>query len=95
MQQPRAGISSACVSNEWNPSGLPTIWRTLGSARSFDEYVAMFDLTDNDLRLQILDCAAGTAKCLGGWLRWPGRGRSVHLCMNFLRLAPRSDSKRR
>lgn len=44
-----------------NPSGLPAIGRTLVSARSFDEYVAMFALTADDLRLQILDCPGGAA----------------------------------
>jgi hypothetical protein len=44
-----------------NPSGLPNIGRTLVSARSFDEYVAMFALTDDDLSLAILDCPGGAA----------------------------------
>jgi hypothetical protein len=44
-----------------NPSGLPNIGRTLVSARSFDEYVAMFDLTAEDLGGSILDCPGGAA----------------------------------
>ncbi|MGN6474679.1 MAG: class I SAM-dependent methyltransferase [Mycobacteriales bacterium] len=57
---------------ERNPSGLPNIGRTLVSARSFDEYVAMFALTDVDLRGSILDCPGGAAsftaeaRCRGG-----------------------------
>lgn len=49
------------MSDERNPSGLPAIGRTLVSARSFDEYVAMFALTDSDLRSHILDCPGGAA----------------------------------
>lgn len=44
-----------------NPSGLPNIGRTLVSARSFDEYVAMFGLTEADLAGSILDCPGGAA----------------------------------
>lgn len=44
-----------------NPSGLPNIGRTLVSARSFDEYVAMFALTRQDLSGSILDCPGGAA----------------------------------
>ncbi|MEV0444695.1 methyltransferase domain-containing protein [Streptomyces spectabilis] len=33
----------------------------LVSARSFDEYRAMFALTDDDLRLRVLDCPGGAA----------------------------------
>jgi SAM-dependent methyltransferase len=44
-----------------NPSGLPNIGRTLVSARSFDEYVAMFGLTGEDLTRSILDCPGGAA----------------------------------
>ncbi|HVV77206.1 MAG TPA: methyltransferase domain-containing protein [Mycobacteriales bacterium] len=44
-----------------NPSGLPNIGRTLVSARSFDEYVAMFDLTAEDLARSMLDCPGGAA----------------------------------
>ena len=29
--------------------------------RSFDEYIAMFDLTPADLQLKIIDCAGGPA----------------------------------
>jgi SAM-dependent methyltransferase len=49
------------VSAGRNPSGLPDIGRTLVSARSFDEYVAMFALTDEDLAGSILDCPGGAA----------------------------------
>jgi SAM-dependent methyltransferase len=44
-----------------NRSGLPDIGRTLVSARSFDEYIAMFALTDGDLAGSILDCPGGAA----------------------------------
>jgi hypothetical protein len=44
-----------------NPSGLPNIGRTLVSARSLDEYVAMFDLASADLNGTILDCPGGAA----------------------------------
>jgi SAM-dependent methyltransferase len=44
-----------------NPSGLPDIGRTLVSARSLDEYVAMFALTEDDLAGSILDCPGGAA----------------------------------
>ncbi|HWC36557.1 MAG TPA: methyltransferase domain-containing protein [Mycobacteriales bacterium] len=44
-----------------NPRGLPNIGRTLVSARSFDEYVAMFALTEADLSRSILDCPGGAA----------------------------------
>lgn len=44
-----------------NLSGLPNIGRTLISARSFDEYVAMFALTEDDLGHSILDCPGGAA----------------------------------
>ncbi len=46
---------------ELAPSGLPNIGRTLVSARSFDEYVAMFALTPADLAGSILDCPGGAA----------------------------------
>jgi hypothetical protein len=42
-------------------TGLPNIGRTLVSARSYDEYVAMFDLTNADLTGSILDCPGGAA----------------------------------
>jgi hypothetical protein len=41
--------------------GLPNIGATLVSARSFDEYVAMFGLDAADLRQSILDCPGGAA----------------------------------
>jgi hypothetical protein len=41
--------------------GLPNIGATLVSARSFDEYVAMFGLDADDLRQSILDCPGGAA----------------------------------
>jgi hypothetical protein len=49
------------VSSDRNESGLPNIGRTLVSARSFDEYIAMFALTDADLAGSILDCPGGAA----------------------------------
>lgn len=49
------------MSSGANPSGLPNIGRTLVSARSFDEYVAMFALTDADLARDVLDCPGGAA----------------------------------
>jgi len=44
-----------------SPGRLPAIGRTLISARSFDEYVAMFALSDEDLSCSILDCPGGAA----------------------------------
>jgi SAM-dependent methyltransferase len=41
--------------------GLPNIGATLVSARSFDEYVAMFGLEATELRQSILDCPGGAA----------------------------------
>jgi hypothetical protein len=49
------------VSTGRNPSGLPNIGRTLVSARSLDEYVAMFALSPSDLAGSILDCPGGAA----------------------------------
>lgn len=37
------------------------IGRMLISSRSFDEYVAMFDLRDEDLASSVLDCPAGAS----------------------------------
>jgi hypothetical protein len=42
-------------------SALPAIGATLVSARSFDEYIAMFDLDAADLGRTILDCPGGAA----------------------------------
>jgi hypothetical protein len=44
-----------------SPSGRPDIGRTLVSARSFQEYVAMFALTDADLAGSVLDCPGGAS----------------------------------
>src|SRR6185312_14755600 len=52
---------AACVPGGTTPSGLPNIGRTLVSARSFDEYAAMFALTAADLSGSILDCPGGAA----------------------------------
>lgn len=49
------------MSSARDPSELPNIGRTLVSARSFDEYVAMFALTKADLVGSILDCPGGAA----------------------------------
>jgi hypothetical protein len=43
------------------PSGRPDIGRTLISARSYDEYVAMFALTEGDLSGSVLDCPGGAS----------------------------------
>ncbi len=56
-----AAFTLSLVSAGQNPSGLPDIGRTLVSARSFDEYVAMFALTDEDMSRSILDCPGGAA----------------------------------
>lgn len=42
-------------------SGLPAIGPTLVSARSFEEYLAMFNLDDADLTGRVLDCPGGAA----------------------------------
>jgi hypothetical protein len=42
-------------------SGLPAIGATLVSARSYEEYVAMFGLDETDLSATILDCPGGAA----------------------------------
>jgi len=44
-----------------SPSGLPAIVPTLVSARSFEEYLAMFNLDDADLTGRVLDCPGGAA----------------------------------
>jgi SAM-dependent methyltransferase len=59
--RPDTQARDASESRERNPSGLPNIGRTLVSARSFDEYVAMFALTEADLGGSILDCPGGAA----------------------------------
>jgi hypothetical protein len=45
--------------------------------RSFDEYIAMFDLTPADLKLKIIDCAAGPASFNSEMNR---RGNSIISC---------------
>ena len=44
-----------------DPAGSTSIGEYLVSARSFDEYRAMFGLTDDDLRGSPLDCPGGAA----------------------------------
>jgi SAM-dependent methyltransferase len=70
----RARSYAASVPTTVNPSGLPTIGRTLVSARSFDEYVAMFALTSEDLAGSVLDCPGGAASFTA---EARGRGSSV------------------
>lgn len=49
------------MSGGTSQSGLGNIGPTLVSARSLDEYVAMFRLTDLDLGGSVLDCPGGAA----------------------------------
>lgn len=62
----KGGHHVAGMSASRNPSGLPNIGRTLVSARSFDEYVAMFALSSEDLASTILDCPGGAASSVQG-----------------------------